>query len=190
MTESFGSCEAASSAEAIAIASLAAQAAAQGITYLVSAGDAGAEGCDDFNTETAATGPLSVNVLASTPFSVAVGGTMFNEGGQDSTYWRSASPLTETALSYIPENVWNQSCLASQCGQTANILAGGGGVSAMFAKPPWQSPALWPSLHIPNDHARDVPDVSLTAAGHDPYLLCIQASCEQNFIYFVFGTSA
>jgi pseudomonalisin len=82
MTESFGACEAAYlnlTAQATAIASLAEQAAAQGITYVVAAGDAGAEGCDDFNTETSARGPLSVNALASTPFTVAVGGTMFNE---------------------------------------------------------------------------------------------------------------
>lgn len=193
MTESFGSCEAAYlnlTAQATAIASLAEQAAAQGITYVVSAGDAGAEGCDDFNTETSATGPLSVNALASTPFTVAVGGTMFNEGGQDSKYWSSSSPVAETALSYIPENAWNESCSASRCGQDANILAGGGGVSVLFRKPSWQSPTLWPSLGIPNDNARDIPDVSLTAARHDPYLLCVQGSCEQNFVYLVSGTSA
>lgn len=33
---------------------------------------------------------------------------------------------------------------------------------------------------IPNDGARDVPDVALTAAGHDAYLLCIDGSCTPN----------
>ena len=79
MTESFGGCEAAldgNSAQVQAIESLAEQAAAQGITYMVSAGDEGAEGCDNFGAETVATGPISVNVLASTPYTVAVGGTI------------------------------------------------------------------------------------------------------------------
>ena len=42
---------------------------------------------------------------------------------------------------------------------------------------------------------RDLPDVSLTAASHDPYLLCLEGSCvpdSQNniYIYFASGTSA
>src|SRR5207248_3976584 len=48
MTESFGSCEAfASPAEAQGLSMLAEQAAAQGITYMVSSGDSGAAGCDN-----------------------------------------------------------------------------------------------------------------------------------------------
>jgi hypothetical protein len=48
---------------------------------------------------------------------------------------------------------------------------------------------------MPNDGARDIPDVSLSAASHDPYLLCIEGSCvpnAQNEIGFegVEGTSA
>lgn len=190
MTESFGSCEAFYTAsEAQGFSLLAEQAAAQGITYMVSAGDTGAEGCDN-QSETVAQGPVSVNILASTPYTVAVGGTMFNEGGNDGKYWSTTPPVSETALSYIPEDVWNESCSAPQCGQNANILAGGGGASAVFAKPSWQSPTLWPSLNIPNDGSRDVPDISLTAAGHDPYLLCLFGSCSNGFIYFVYGTSA
>jgi len=193
MTESFGGCEAArTSTEAQGIATLAEQAAAQGITYLVSTGDAGAEGCDSPNFETIATGPVSANVLATTPFTVAVGGTMFNENGQDSKYWSSTNGQGFlSALSYIPEDVWNQSCTVAQCGQDANIAAGGGGSSIFFSKPAWQSGVRG----IPNDNARDIPDVSLTAAGHDPYLLCFEGSCvpdSQGNIFFaaVSGTSA
>src|SRR5262249_3938903 len=44
---------------------------------------------------------------------------------------------------------------------------------------------------IPSDAARDLPDVSLTAAGgHDPYLLCFEGSCSQGGLYGVGGTSA
>ncbi len=193
MTESFLSCEAqTTSTEAAGISALAEQAAAQGITYFVSAGDAGAEGCDDFDTETVATGPISVNVLASTAFNVAVGGTVFNEHGQTSTYWSTAnSGDFESAISYIPEDVWNDSCLASSCGNAANILAGSGGESIYVAKPSWQSGVTG----IPNTAFRDLPDVSLTAAGHDPYLVCLEGSCALNsqnefYIYFVYCTSA
>src|SRR5215475_5502426 len=67
MTESFGFCEAAiTTADAQGISLLAEQAAAQGITYIVSSGDTGAEGCDNLN-ETTALGGISVNLLASTP---------------------------------------------------------------------------------------------------------------------------
>jgi len=192
MTESFGSCEAAyTSAEAQGIATLAEQAAAQGITYMVSTGDSGAEGCDNPNVETVATGPVSVNILASTPYNVAVGGTVFNENGQ-TKYWNTTNGNGyESAASYIPENVWNESCLAAQCGQSAGIWAGGGGASTFFAKPSWQAGVTG----IPNDGRRDLPDVSLTAASHDPYLLCFEGSYlpdsnGQFFLYFVSGTSA
>ena len=195
MSESFGDCEANfTSSQAAGVASLAQQAAAEGITYVVAAGDSGSAGCDDPNTETIATHGLSVNMLASTPYTVAVGGTMFNENGHDSTYWRStnANPTLESAISYIPEDVWNESCASGQpdC-SNPNIWAGGGGASTYFPKPSWQSGVTG----IPSDNARDVPDVSLTAASHDPYLLCIRGSCipnAQGEISFagVSGTSA
>ena len=196
MTESFGSCEYfATDAQVAGTSALAEQAAAQGITYLVSTGDNGAAGCDDPSSAAAAF-PLSVNLLASTPFNVAVGGTMFNEGGQESKYWGSAAPVTETAISYIPEDVWNESCSTTACGANANLAAGSGGASSGdmgsggtftgFPKPAWQSGVTG----IPNDNVRDLPDVSLTAASHDPYLLCLEGSCSQGFIYFVSGTSA
>lgn len=179
MSESFGDCEAdETSADASAIASLAQQAAAQGITYLVSSGDSGAAGCDDPNTENVARRPPSVNILASTPYTIAVGGTMFNENGQDSTYWGATnSEFLGSAQSYIPEKVWNE----------PSIWASGGGASVFFQKPTWQAGF--------GDSARDVPDVSLTAASHDPYLLCLDGSCipdSQRLIHFaaVGGTSA
>ncbi len=192
MTESFGSCEAAfNTTEAQGVATLAEQAAAQGITYMVSTGDAGAEGCDNPNSETVASGPVSVNLLASTPYTVAVGGTMFNENGQTKYWSPTEGQGFESAVSYIPENVWNESCTATQCGQSAGIWAGSGGFSTFFPKPSWQSGVAG----IPKDGARDIPDVSLTAAGHDPYLLCLEGSCVPDsngnfFLYFVSGTSA
>jgi hypothetical protein len=196
MTESFGSCEADSTASSAAgTAALAEQAAAQGITYIVSAGDSGAEGCDDPNTETVASGPVSVNVLASTPFNTAVGGTIFNEHGQSNAYWNSSSSAEgESAISYIPEDVWNESCTSSNCtsSNSPGIWAGGGGASIYSTtKPPWQSGVTG----IPQDNARDIPDVSLTAASHDPYILCLEGSCVPDSsgniqLFLVAGTSA
>src|SRR6202162_349804 len=194
MTESFSSCELLATDAQLAFSNgLAEQAAAQGITYFVSAGDDGAEGCDDPSSPPA-TDPISVNLLASTPFTVAVGGTMFNENGLESKYWGSEPPVQESAISYIPEDVWNESSLSnglwsgSGGGGAGNIQAGG--TTLGVAKPSWQ--AAVPG--IPNDNVRDLPDVSLTAAGHDPYLLCLDGSCAntqgQISVYLVSGTSA
>ncbi len=197
MTESFSSCELYATDGQLAFTyGVAEQAAAQGITYFVSTGDNGAAGCDDPST-LAATNPISVNLLASTPFNVAVGGTMFNENGQDTKYWGTEPPIQESAISYIPENVWNESSpsngLWSGSGgaSAGNILGGQGGTTPGVPKPSWQGPL---TLGIPNDSVRDLPDVSLTAAGHDAYLLCLEGSCfpvnGQIFIYLISGTSA
>jgi hypothetical protein len=195
MTESFSSCELLASDTQLAFSNgLAEQAAAQGITYFVSAGDDGAEGCDDPSTPPA-TDPISVNFLASTPFTVAVGGTMFNENGLESKYWGSEPPVQESAISYIPEDVWNESGLGSGLGSGGGGASAGniqaGGKTRGVIKPSWQ--AAVPG--IPNDNVRDVPDVSLTAAGHDPYLLCLEGSCVpdsqgQFSVSLVSGTSA
>jgi|HubBroStandDraft_3_1064219.scaffolds.fasta_scaffold07338_1 hypothetical protein len=197
MTESFNTCELyATDAQLAGQSAMAEQAAAQGITYFVSTGDNGAEGCDDPSTAPA-TNPISVNYLASTAFNVAVGGTMFNENGDPSKYWTSAAPFSETAISYIPEDVWNESGLtnglwSSSGGASAGNIGGGlGGTTAGVPKPSWQ----YGVEGIPQDGVRDLPDVSLTAASHDPYLLCLEASCEPNaqgeiFVYLVSGTSA
>ncbi|MGH9539307.1 MAG: S53 family peptidase, partial [Terriglobales bacterium] len=158
MSESFGGCEAAiTSSEAAGFAGLAQEAAAQGITYTVGTGDTGAAGCDNLG-ETVAAGPVTVSVLASTPFTVAVGGTMFNENGHDSTYWNATNSATLASVkSYIPENVWNETCTTQCSAQAAPLAAGGGGASVYFSKPPWQTGVAG----IPTDGVRDLPDVSL-----------------------------
>jgi subtilase family serine protease len=194
MTYSFGGCEPQFSAEEPLDLSMAEQAAAQGISFMASTGDAGAEGCDDPNSETVATGPIAVNLPASTPFTTAVGGTIFNEtanGGTAATYWSATNNSTNgsSALSYIPEGVWNESCTTScPANLGPNILAGGGGVSGLFTtKPSWQAGIT------PADNARDLPDIVFSAAvNNDPYLLCFQASCATNPPGFVGvgGTSA
>ncbi len=139
---------------------------------------------------TTASGPVSVNALASTPYNVAVGGTQFNENG-NSAYWGAGNDgHFSSANSYIPEVAWNESCTAAECGSNAGIWAGSGGASILFGKPAWQSAVAG----IPDDGARDVPDVSFSSAGHDFYLLCLDGSCTtklgQSSFSGVSGTSA
>ena len=190
MTESFGSCEANyTQAQATMINASAQQAVAQGITYLVSTGDSGSAGCDDPGSETVATGPLSVNMLAASPYVLAVGGTEFNDVNASSTYWAGQNGTgIVSALSYIPENVWNESCAASATCTNPGIWAAGGGASGFFSKPSWQTGVAG----IPADGSRDIPDVSMTAAaGRDPYLVCIGGSCHGGRqVGLVGGTSA
>jgi hypothetical protein len=183
MTESFSVCEATfggsllgSNGAAQFYSGIAEQAAAQGITYLVASGDSGPDGCDDPSTLPASPSAASVNLLASTPFTVAVGGTQFNDIASPSTYWNSTNSANlGSAKSYIPENVWNESCTVAQCGSSlAGLWSSGGGQSIAFPKPPWQAGVVG----IPSTNARFVPDVSLAAADHDGYVLCLDASCQ------------
>src|SRR6202795_1970054 len=132
MSESFGQCEqdtgstpGVASAQETTEANLAEQAAAQGITFMASTGDAGAEGCDDPNSETVATGPIGIGIPAALPFTVAVGGTMFTQN--DAAFWNANNSNTfESANGYIPEDVWNESC-ATQSSCLASVTSGGGG---------------------------------------------------------------
>ena len=156
------------------------QAAAEGTSVYVAAGDAGAAGCDDFSSSTIATHGIAVSGFASTPYNVAVGGTDFQDAvdGTIGNYWSGAGVGTQTVRSYLPETPWNDSCASSllftYAGFTdgadfcnsfpaqasfTNDIAGGGGPSAMYAKPSWQAGVDG----IPADGHRDTPDVSLFA---------------------------
>lgn len=188
MIESFSACEAFFSGNAGFYSGLAEQAAAQGITFLVASGDGGPDSCDDPNVPPATT-PASVNILASSWYTMAVGGTMFNDTASPSTYWGSPGTNGESAKSYIPENVWNESCtvVSSTC-PGIGLWSSGGGQSTIFAKPPWQTGVAG----IPSANSRFLPDVALTAADHDGYIVCMDASCNgSSKSFFIFsGTSA
>jgi pseudomonalisin len=176
MSTSFGLCEASLGTSGNSfLNSLWQQAAAQGITVFVSSGDNGAAGCDSASASTARHG-RGVNGLCSTPYSVCVGGTELNDTSDPSLYWSSfnATGTQASALSYIPEAAWNES------GPGAGLWSSGGGASSVYAKPSWQAGA-----GVPADGKRDVPDVSLTSAGHDGYLIY-----QEGGLYVVGGTSA
>ena len=87
------------------------QAAAEGVSVFVAAGDSGAAGCDNGSAE--ATHGIGANAFASTPFNVAVGGTDFSDtfAGTNLNYWNSTNtPAFGSAISYVPEIPWNDSC--------------------------------------------------------------------------------
>jgi hypothetical protein len=182
---SYGSCEANfSPQEARSMAALTQQANAQGITIVAASGDSGAADCESSSARIASKG-LSVDIPASLPYVTGVGGSEFRE--TSSTPWSTTNDSGNgSALSYIPEVVWNDTTSAG------TLTAGGGGRSRYFAKPGWQTGA-----GVPNDNARDVPDVSLNASGgHDGYLICSLGSCVNGFrssnggLVVVGGTSA
>ena len=141
------------------------QANAEGITIVAASGDNGAADCD---SAALATHGLAVDFPASLPTVTGIGGTEFNEG--TGTLWNttnSPAPNGGSAISYIPEKVWNDTVAGSE------PSASGGGKSTFFPKPSWQT-----GVGVPNDSARDVPDVSIAAsADHDGYVVCTQGSC-------------
>ena len=152
---SFGFCEAGLGSGNSFLNTLWEQAAAQGITVMVSTGDNGSAGCDD-DTQYYAVHGLAVNGFASTPYNIAVGGTDFfysdynNPGllhAQIPTYWNTTpTQLPQVSLlQVIPEQPWNDSQYGLNAinyyiditGSTATLIAGGsGGASGCAAGTP------------------------------------------------------
>ena len=115
----------------MALAQLGAQANSQGQTIVAAAGDSGAADCDSSATTTItiATHGLAVDAPASLPYVTGMGGSEFNEGSGN--YWQAATSaggdILSSALSYIPEMVWNDTAYPENTGN--GLLAGGGGAS-------------------------------------------------------------
>src|SRR6267154_1187747 len=173
LSESYGACESAlGTAGNQFYNSLWQQAAAEGITVVISAGDNGAAGCD--NPNGAASSGVAVSGLASTPYNVAMGGTDFDDTTNQANFWNAANSGSAqvSAKGYIPETTWNDSCggisitgcagLSSTSG-LVNSVAGSGGPSSIYTgslKPSWQNGL--------GDSARDIPDVSLFSSDGGP----------------------
>jgi subtilase family serine protease len=176
---SYGECELISAVvgDSNEAAELWSTAAAEGVTVFVSSADAGSAGCDQ--DETASTFGIAVNGLGSSPYNVSVGGTDFDDLNNTSKYWALANgALGVSALSYIPEQPWNDSCASSklypllgysdpvaacnsQNGSNFLTTAGGsGGPSYLWPQPAWQSGVAG----MPQINTRSLPDVSLFAA--------------------------
>lgn len=158
------------------------QAASEGVSVFVAAGDNAAAGCDDFDIiPTYAIVGIAANGLASTPHNVATGGTDFLDTfeNKNSTYWSTSNSATgKSAKSYVPEMPWDDSCasniLFEDFGYTngvtfcnsatgmnfLDIIGGSGAPSFVYSKPYWQTGIIG----IPNDGHRDLPDISLFAS--------------------------
>lgn len=171
---SYGECEAGNGAASNAAFNAAyQQAVTEGVSVFVSSGDEGASSCSAGYKYYAPYG-IGVSGFASTPYNVAVGGTDFGDtyAGTNSSYWSASNNnFYESALSYVPEIPWNDSCASvlaadyfgfsttygeggfcySVPGEGAwNIIAGSGGPSACATGTPSQpgivggSCAGWP----------------------------------------------
>ncbi len=175
LSVSFGSCEISQGTSGNQFwSALWEQAAAQGQTVLVAAGDTGPE-CETDITP-------SVSGLASTPWNVAVGGTDFyysdyaTGGASATTLWNQTNDGSLGSLiAPLPEQVWNDPFgldIISDGLSRGEIFSGGGGVSSCsvrdassgqclsgYVKPSWQT-----GPGVPADGVRDLPDVSLFAS--------------------------
>jgi subtilase family serine protease len=147
------------------------QAAAQGQTLVAAAGDAGSTACAPFSSDgltLVQQQALAVSYPADSPYVTAVGGTQMAAGtfaAGSSTYWATASysDAVGSLLSYVPEVVWNEGSAS------LGIAAGGGGASAYFPRPAWQSGVPG----IPSGAYRLLPDVALQSSIENPgFLIC------------------
>jgi len=161
-----------------------AQAAAQGQSVIVASGDSGSTDCyRDTSLTPAQQQALAVDFPASSQYVTAMGGTEFpaaDVASSNTTYWQAASgsDLVSSALSYIPEQVWNDD-------SSLGLSSGGGGVSTLTSKPSWQTGVPG----IPSGTLRFVPDISLSSSPNNAgYLFCssdtatkVKGSCTNGF---------
>ena len=190
VTYTYGACESALGTSGNAFYNaLWGQAAAEGITVLVASGDNGSAGCDSPNAGAPAALGFAVNGVASTPYNVAVGGTQFADASKPSGDRNGTNTAEDaSAVGYKPETAWKESCDPGEAASATNcplesanfsLLASGGGPSAVYRKPLWQS-----GTGVPADNARDLPDVALVAASlHDQAVFCTSLEgtpCQRN----------
>jgi subtilase family serine protease len=210
LSVSFGECEYALGEAGNQLwAGLWEQAAAQGQTVFVSAGDSGSEcSLEEENT---------VSGLASTPWNVAVGGTDFyysdyaTGGASATTLWNTTNDANLGSLKApLQEQPWDDPYglnVIADGYQRGERGAGGGGASnctvqnsstlaciSGYTKPGWQT-----GPGVPADGERDLPDVSLFAsngANLSAYAICAtEGECAVGSggnaeVFLVGGTSA
>jgi hypothetical protein len=191
MSESFGLCELQLGTAGNAFYNTEwAQAAGEGITVIVATGDSGSASCNSYNNvyPEPATFGLGVSGLSSTPYDVAAGGTDFNDYLDPSLYWSATNNSTTqaSALSYIPEVAWNDSCtnaafftefgddVEANCNNPellTNVVTLGGaggasncttsdGVEQSTCAGGYPKPLWQTGTGVPLDGVRDVPDIS------------------------------
>jgi subtilase family serine protease len=170
---SYGECESAlSTSDLNQSSALFEEAASQGQTLVAASGDTGSTACVYYTSSDGVTSAqqqaLSVQFPASSPYVTAVGGTQMAAGtftSGASSYWASASNSNDISslLSYVPEVAWNEGSASE------GIAAGGGGASAYFPRPSWQTGVPG----ITSGANRLLPDVALQSSIASPgFLVC------------------
>jgi subtilase family serine protease len=195
ISTSYGDCETdMSSSDYTSLNGVLAQAAAQGQSVVAAAGDNGSTDCfGDTSLSSSQQMAPTVDFPASSQYVTGMGGTEFPTAdvtAGNTTYWAQAvgSDVISSALSYIPEQVWNDdtTCVQFVSSGGLPLCSGGGGVSALTARPTWQTGVPG----IPSGSYRVVPDISLDASEvNAPYLFCssdyqstgINGSCSNGF---------
>ena len=182
----YGACEAEmSSSDYSTLNGVLAQAATQGQSVIAAAGDSGSTDCyGETGLTSTQQKALAVDFPASSQYVTGMGGTEFlsaDVSSSNTTYWTlaSGSDVLSSALSYIPEQVWNDDSSSS------GLASGGGGVSTLTARPSWQTGVTG----ITSGSYRLVPDISLTSSSENAgYLYCssdtttgISGSCANGF---------
>ena len=138
------------------------QANAEGMTWVNATGDSG--GADCLSGSSSSGAGLAVDSPADIPEVTGIGGTTLNEGSGQ--YWNDTNNANGgSAISYIPETVWNDST-------PGNPAAGGGGASTVFLNPSWQT-----GLGVPNNRARNVPDIALAASPNNDGYMVYTSDC-------------
>jgi len=190
ISSSYGACETEmSSSDYSTLNGILAQAATQGQTVVAAAGDDGSTDCyADTDLTTSQRETLAVDFPASSQYVTGLGGTEFpsaDVSSSNTTYWQSVSgtDVISTALSYIPEQVWNDD---PSDATSSELASGGGGTSSLTARPSWQAGVTG----IPSGSYRLVPDLSLDSSPSNAgYLYCssdsdstdISGSCSNGF---------
>ncbi|HTV08598.1 MAG TPA: S53 family peptidase [Candidatus Aquilonibacter sp.] len=149
------------------------QGVAQGQSIISAAGDDGSTDCYGVSGTPAATQEaLAVDFPSSSQYVTGLGGTEFPAAdvvGTNNTYFQpaSGSDVVVSALSYIPEQAWNDD---SSAYPSDPLSSGGGGVSMFTAAPSWQTGVPG----IPSGAAnRFVPDIALDASPNNAsYAYC------------------
>ncbi|GAC1402293.1 MAG: hypothetical protein NVSMB49_18180 [Ktedonobacteraceae bacterium] len=162
---SWGLCENSSgSAELQTLDTIFKQGAAQGISFIAAAGDAGAYDCQDTN--------LNVDSPADDPYVTGVG----------------ATSLQTNNGAYGSESVWSD---PTQIQRGPKGSGSGGGLSTQFKQPSWQS---GPGVQNKYSNGyREVPDVSAAGdpkPGYSVYCTVTNAGCPPTGWLTIGGTSA
>ncbi len=189
VSSSYGDCETdLGSSNYASLNAVLEQGASQGQTIISAAGDDGSTDCsgdDPTKLSTAQQEALAVDFPASSQYVTAMGGSEFPAAAVaagNNTYFaaQTSTDIISSALSYIPEQVWNDDSAAN------GLSSGGGGVSALTPRPSWQANVNG----IPSGSFRLVPDIALDASPNNAgYLYCssdstdtgVTGSCSSGF---------